>query len=194
MSTCQNKRVTRSQKRKAPVRTEPVNIGRKRRRQNDLNDDQPNTLAQSHKGIPVQSGLEGRMSNSVTESVPDTLQGTPTVISEDTPDPMMIMMAKVGAMGLQISELEERYGWTQGGVPPTMATNSQMTPVPQLSPHSQLFPQSTPSKENALSVSNLDPTRDNLPKGAKNLPAFDDSTEDFQTWKLHLESVAEIYK
>ena len=82
------------------------------------------------------------MSDSVTQSVPDTLQGTPTVISEDTPDPMMIMMAKVSAMGLQISELEERYGCTKGGVPPTMATNSQMTPVPQLSPPSQLFPQS----------------------------------------------------
>ena len=194
MSTHQNKRVMRSQKRKAPVHTEPINIGRKRRRQNDLNDDQPNTLAQSHMGIPVQPGLEGRMSDSVTESVPDTLWGTPTIISEDTPDPMMIMMAKVSAMGLQISELEERYGRTQGGVLPTMATNSQMTPVPQLSPHSQLFPQPTPSEENAPSVSHLDPTGDNILKGAKNLPAFDDSTEDFQTWKLHLESVAEIYK
>ena len=111
-----------------------------------------------------------------------------------TPNDMTIMKGKVSAMGLQISELEDRYQCMQSGRAPTMTTHNQMTPVPQLSSCSQSFTQTTPSEENAPSISNLDPTGDKIPKGTKNWSAFDDSTEDFQTCKLHLESMAEIYK
>ena len=41
---------------------------------------------------------------------------------------------------------------------------------------------------------NIDTSGERVPKGIKCVPAFDDKTEDFQTWKLRLESVAEAYK
>ena len=44
------------------------------------------------------------------------------------------------------------------------------------------------------SLGNIDTIAERIPKGIKCLPAFDDKTEDFQTWKLWLEAVADIYK
>ncbi|MCG8623790.1 MAG: hypothetical protein MJE68_17585, partial [Proteobacteria bacterium] len=129
-----------------------------------------------------------------TSSLQGGLRGAPGMLCDDTPNEMAVLKAKISALGLQLSELNDRQRRTQEGRAPSIETPSRSASIPQLSPHPQMFTQSMASEGNAPSVSNLDPTRETIPKGAKNLPAFDDSTEDFQTWKLRLESVAEIYK
>ena len=63
-----------------------------------------------------------------------------------------------------------------------------------MSPQPQLVQSLGLSDGHTSSLGNIDTIAERIPKGIKCLPAFDDKTEDFQTWKLWLEAVADIYK
>ena len=66
--------------------------------------------------------------------------------------------------------------------------------MPRLSPQPQLVQSLGLSDSRTPSLVNLDTSVERIPKGIKCIPAFDDKTEDFLTWKLRLESVADVYK
>ena len=131
----------------------------------------------------------------IEEAMPSIQQNTSdlTMTPRDNPDEMTMLMSKVSALGLQLSQLQERYQRTQEGAAPSIETHSGSVSIPQLSPHP--FAPTILGETNAPSVSiSIPDVTDHIPKGAKSLPAFDDTTEDFQTWKLRLESIADIYK
>ena len=111
-------------------------------------------------------------------------------------DEMTTLMSKVSALGLQLSQLQERYHRTQDVGAPSIETNTTTASIPQLSPHPPLFATNVLGEGHApsMSVSIPEAVTDLIPRGAKTLPPFDDSVEDFQTWKLRLESVAEVYR
>ena len=114
--------------------------------------------------------------------------------AEIAPGEIAMLKAKMGALGSQLSTLQQRYQRLQAKEPPSIETHSRSASMHRLSPHPQLVQSTDPNEGQAPSVVNIDTSGERVPKGIKCVPAFDDKTEDFQTWKLRLESVAEAYK
>ena len=208
MSSRPSRRATRGQKRSAPVPTGHPSVGKRKSnaRPRARGEDNSEITAEDLHTTPIQPGVgefdndsdimidprRSNLNNSATGSMP-LLRAQPpkglVTVTGNNSDQVLALKAQVSALGLELSAIHERLCRTQEQGVPSIETPSHSGSISQLSPHSQLFTQT--SSEG--SISNLDPTRGNIPKGAKNLPAFDDSTEDFQTWKLRLESIAEIY-
>ena len=119
------------------------------------------------------------------------------------PGEVALLKAKISTLGVQLSELQQRYRHTQVMEPPSSMTHSgsalsethsRSASMPRLSPQPQLVQSLGLSDGHTSSLSNIDTIAERIPKGIKCLPAFDDKTEDFQTWKLWLEAVADVYK
>ena len=123
--------------------------------------------------------------------------------TETAPREVALLKAKISTLGVQLSELQQRYRHTQVMEPPSSVTHSgsassethsRIASMPRLSPQPQPVQSLGLSDGHTSSLGNIDTIAERIPKGIKCLPAFDDKTEDFQTWKLRLEAVADVYK
>ena len=168
----------------------------------------PTTVSTPITGEPVQlednpvtllrrQGSHSATSSSVGESSHLT-QGT-----ETAPGEVALLKAKISTLGVQLAELQQKYQHTQAMEPPSSETHSRSASsethsrsasMPRLSPQPQLVQSLGLSDGHTSSLGNIDTIAERIPKGIKCLPAFDDKTEDFQTWKLRLEAVADVYK
>ena len=144
-----------------------------------------------------QQGSHSTTSSSVRESS-QLMQGT-----ETAPGEVALLKAKISTLGVQLLELQQRYRHTQAIEPPSSVTHSgsassvthsRSASMPRLSPQPQLVQSLGLSNGHTSSLTNIDTIAERIPKGIKCLPAFDDKTEDFQTWKLRLEAVADVHK
>ena len=209
MSSRPSRQCMRGRKRSAPSATGRANKGTKRTQSNDegatnagpsrLVVESPITVSTPMTGEPMQlednnsTALHWQWSHSATSSsVGDSSNLTQG--AEIAPGEIAMLKAKMGALGSQLSTLQQRYQRLQAMEPPSIETHSRSASMPQLSPHPQLVQSTDPNEGWAPSVVNIDTSGERVPKGIKCVPAFDNKTEDFQRWKLRLESVAEAYK
>ena len=218
MSTCPSRQSTRGWKRGTPAQTERNNNGAKCAQPNvedvvsagpsRIVAEGPTTGTNQMTGEAIQleddpitplhqQGSHSTTSCSVGESSQLT-QGT-----EMAPGEVALLKAKISTLGVQLSELQQRYRHTQAMEPPSSVTHSRSAlsetlsrsaSMPRLSPQPQLVHSLGLSDGHTSSLGNIDTIAERIPKGIKCLPAFDDKTEDFQTWKLRLEAVADVYK
>ena len=218
MSTHPSRQSTRGRKRGTPAQTERNNNRAKHARPNVEDavsggpsrrvDEGPTTGTNQMTGEAIQledgpvTPLHRQGSHSTTSSsVGETshlMQGTEAASGE-----VALLKAKISTLGVQLSELQRRYQQTQAMESPSSETHSRSASsethsrsasMPRLSPQPQLVQSLGLSDSRTPSLVNLDTSAERIPKGIKCVPAFDDKTEDFLTWKLRLESVADVYK
>ena len=85
--------------------------------------------------------------------------------AEIAPGEIAMLKAKMGALGSQLSTLQQRYQQLQAMEPPSIETHSRSASMPQLSPHPQLVQSTDPNEGRAPSVVNIYTSGERVPKG-----------------------------